>query len=373
MPHTIIEGENSAEKIGDILSGLGAKKYLLVCGGSFDRLPVRDCFDRIRTPRATFREFSPNPLYEEVCKGVELFNREKCDAIVAVGGGSAIDVAKCIKLYCRMDPGKSYLSQPYRDSKVPLIAVPTTAGSGSESTRYAVLYIGGRKQSVTHESIVPDYAVLDHRVLGTLPVYQKKCTLLDALCQAIESWWSINSTEESKGYARNAIETIMRYKDDYIRDCADEAARKIMAASNYSGRAINITRTTAAHAMSYMLTTLYKLPHGHAVSVCLPKIWRYMLAHPEQCIDRRGKRYVTETFEQIGRALGANTAAGAIDVFEALLPEMGIEPPQTQSASDMDILSASVNPERLNNNPVHLDKKALRELYEQIVTLKTEG
>lgn len=372
MAHIIISGENSVGKIGGILEGLNAKRYLLVCGGSFRRLPIKDCFDRMPAERVTFGDFTSNPLYEEVCKGIELFNREGCDVIIAVGGGSAIDVAKCIKLYCRMDPGLSYLSQPYRDSGVPLIAVPTTAGSGSESTRYAVLYIGGKKQSVTHESIVPDYAVLEHSVLKTLPVYQKKCTMLDALCQAIESWWSVNSTDESKGYARTAIETIMRYKAAYIHDYTDEAAERIMTASNFSGRAINITQTTAAHAMSYMLTTLYDLPHGHAVAVCLPKIWRYMTAHPGRCVDSRGERYMAETFGHIGRALGADTVAGAIDIFEGLLRELQIEPPQTDNAKDLDILAASVNPGRLKNNPVHLSEEALRRLYGQIVTLKCE-
>ena len=81
----------------------------------------------------------------QAAAGVEVFLSEGCDAIVAVGGGSIIDVAKCIKLYCRMSPDKNYLLQEYTDSGVPIIAVPTTAGTGSESTRFAVIYFEGKK------------------------------------------------------------------------------------------------------------------------------------------------------------------------------------------------------------------------------------
>ncbi len=131
------------------------------------------------------RRYTPNPLYEQVCGGVNLFNKEQCELIVAIGGGSTIDVAKCIKLYCKMDSRINYLKQETFDSGITLIAVPTTAGTGSESTRHAVIYYEGVKQSISHTSIIPDYAVLEPSVLKTLPVYQKKCTMLDALCQAM--------------------------------------------------------------------------------------------------------------------------------------------------------------------------------------------
>lgn len=267
MSQKIIYEKDSAQQIKNILSDLQTKKYLLVCGRSFQHLLISKYFIEANIPYITFSKFSPNPLYEDVCKGVDLFNSENCDTIVAVGGGSAIDVAKCIKLFCRMDSKSNYLSQEYRDSGVPLVAVPTTAGTGSESTRYSVIYYNGEKQSVTHNSIIPDYAILDSSVLKSLPIYQKKCTLLDALCQGIEAWWSVNSNEESKVYSKMAVETIIKYMDSYIYDNDEIAAEQIMLAANYAGRAINITQTTAPHAMSYKLTSMYKLPHGHAVAL----------------------------------------------------------------------------------------------------------
>ncbi len=96
-----------------------------------------------------------------------------------------------------------------KPNNIPLLAVPTTAGTGSEATRFAVIYYGGNKQSVTSESLIPDAVVLDPDTLITLPLHQKKATMMDALCHSIESFWSINSTDESKEFSRTAIREIL--------------------------------------------------------------------------------------------------------------------------------------------------------------------
>lgn len=127
--------------------------------------------------------------------------------------------------------------------------------------------------------------------------------MLDALCQGVESWWSINATDESQAYSKAAIETIIRYKNAYLKDFSAEAAEQMLLASNYAGRAINITQTTAPHAMSYKLTSLYQLPHGHAATLCLPAVWQYMTENPDKCIDKRGADYIASTFGQIAKAL----------------------------------------------------------------------
>ena len=248
----------SCDVIRKILSEIKTQKFLLVCGKSFDLSKTKDVIEKLGIPYIRFSEFSSNPLYEDVVKGVSRFKEERCDTIVAVGGGSAIDVAKCIKLYSNMNEDICFLEQEYADSGVPIVAIPTTAGTGSESTRFAVIYYKGNKQSVAHESIVPDYAVLDSSLLKSLPVYQKKCTLMDALCQGIESWWSVNSTEESRLYSKKAVELILDNMAGYIEKNEESCAENILIASNYSGKAINITQTTAAHAMSYKITSMYK-------------------------------------------------------------------------------------------------------------------
>lgn len=368
MGQKIIAGKNFEAAIQNILKEEKIKKYMLVCDGAFDFLPIKNCFDKLGLPYIKFSGFTSNPLYEDVCRGVDIFNSENCDCILAVGGGSTIDVAKCIKLYCRMDNSKNYLTQVYSENDIPLIAVPTTSGTGSESTRYAVIYYNGEKQSVTHESIIPSYAILESSVLKTLPLYQKKCTVLDALCQGIESWWSVNSTDESKDYSRKSIKLITSHIQGYITN-NDNDNEQIMLASNLSGRAINITQTTAAHAMSYKLTSLYKLPHGHAVAICLPKVWKYMNSHPDKCIDPRGSSYLSNTFQDIAHCLGADNVSEAIDIFNGILSKLDIKPPVPTYCNELKTLAASVNPIRLKNNPIELDSDTLLNLYSEILNI----
>lgn len=362
MKQTIYQG---ISHLGETIAN--SKRILLVVDGSFQFLNIKDDIEAMTVPYVIFDQFTPNPLYEDVCKGVDLFNKEGCDAILAVGGGSSMDVAKCIKLYCRMKNDKLYLEQEYKDTGVKLIAIPTTAGTGSESTRYAVIYYEGKKQSVTHDSIIPDVSILEPKVLKTLPLYQKKCTMLDALCQGIESWWSVNSTDESKEYSKTAVETIMKWWREYILENADEAAERIMQAANYAGRAINITQTTAPHAFSYKITSMYGLPHGHAVAVCLPAIWQYMIDNKELCVDVRGKEYLLEIFEMIAQSMNSVTAEEAIGEFKQMLNLMGIEQiTEKITKSDLRVLTTSVNPIRLKNNPIQLTEEAIYMLYNKI-------
>ncbi len=368
MPQTIISGEQSRRQLAEIFRTLGAGKFFLICGSPFDRLPLRVFFENIGTSYVRFSGFTSNPVYEDVCRGVDLFRRECCDTIVAVGGGSAIDVAKCVRQFSVLDSSKDYLAQEYQDSRIPMIAVPTTAGTGSESTHFAVVYKNGRKYSVAQRSMLPDYVILDADLLRTLPLYQKKCTLLDALCQAIESWWSVKSTEESTEYSKQAIEMILQWQEDYIQRNSREAAEKILQAANYSGRAINITQTTAPHAMSYKLTSLYRLPHGHAVALCLPEVWDYMSTHLEQCIDSRGVEYVRRVLVDIARTMGGGDSQRAIERFRMLLREFGIDKPtEHQRQKVLETLTKSVDPARLDNNPVKLNENTIMNLYRHIL------
>ena len=353
----------------------GVTKVFVVCDSSFPFLNIKSDIENMGKPHVLFSDFTPNPLYEQVCKGIDLFQITKCDSVLAVGGGSAIDVAKCIKLAVLAKEGNAALIPPLVStrvecdgSKIPFIAIPTTAGTGSESTHNAVMYYEGAKQTVTNDGVLPDYAILEPSVLKTLPLYQKKCTLMDALCQGIESWWSVNSNEESYEYSRKTIELIMANWRKYIFENDEEAAAQIMLAANIGGRAINITATTAAHAMSYKITSLYKLPHGHAVAVCLPEIWEYMIAHMDKCIDKRGQDYLNSIFNDIANAMGSETPALAITVFRGMMKEMELANPVANNREEeCSILSFSVNPVRLKNNPVQLELDVILNLYKRIV------
>ena len=368
---------NGIERLSEILKEIGCKRLFLVVDSSYPFLNIKDAIEALPVMEmVTFSNFTPNPLYEQVCEGVEMLKASQCEAVLAVGGGSAIDVAKCIKLAVLAKEGNAAIIPPLVSrrlpidgEKIPFIAIPTTAGTGSESTHNAVMYYEGSKQTITNDGILPDYAVLESSVLKTLPLYQKKCTMMDALCQGIESWWSVNSTDESKEYSKAAVELIMANWRQYIFDNDDDAAKVIMFAANYGGRAINIAQTTAAHAMSYKITSLYNLPHGHAVALCLPEIWDYMIGHTNNCIDIRGERYVRDVFESISRSVGASSTEEAIRIIRNMMAEMGLGSPSfvNDVEAELELLCKSVNPIRLKNNPIRLDYNSIYSFYNHIL------
>lgn len=251
------------------LKKINAKKPFLVAD-SFLSKEIKK-----KLPHAVvFSDFTSNPKYEEMLEGLRLFEKNKCDAIISIGGGSCIDVAKVIKLSLNADGNSDVptFRQEYRYTDIKHICIPTTSGTGSESTRHAVLYFNGEKQSICNSAILPEYVILCPKLIVTVPEYQKKCTMMDALCQCIESLWSRKATKESRLYAKKGLKLFRDNYKDYL-ELDMEAIKKIQIAANYSGKAINISETTAAHAMSYKITSVYGIPHGHAVAICMNAIF----------------------------------------------------------------------------------------------------
>ncbi len=343
------------------------KEYLignvmLVCDDSLKYFKVAEY---LKDVKVKFDDIKPNPTYETVVEGVRLFNENKCDTILAIGGGSALDVAKCIKLYSNMNHNENYLKQDIVVNDVKLYAIPTTAGTGSEATRYAVIYFEGEKQSVADYSCIPSVVFMDDSVLATLPEYQKKATMFDALCHATEAFWSVNSTDESREYSRKAVEMILKYKDAYM-SCDEETYTQMLKASNLAGKAINITQTTAGHAMCYKLTSLYGIAHGHAAALCDAVLWPYMIANTEKCIDPRGQAHLDKIWNELADAYGCDTPEEAVKKFRGIVEEMGFSVPVPKNG-DYEVLKTSVNPVRLKNNPIGLDEETVDRLYHKIM------
>ena len=299
------------------------RKLFLVCRGSFDRLEMSDFIKGLGPVR--FSGFTPNPKMEEVMDGVEAFRASGCDTILAVGGGSPIDVAKCIKHYSGSD--------------APVIAIPTTSGTGSESTHFAVVYENGKKISVAAPELLPEVVILEPSTLKNVPEYTRKATMLDALCHSIESHWAKKATPESKELAERAIALIKEHKDAYLAN--DDAGNAgMMEAANLAGQAINITTTTAAHAMCYKITSMYGFQHGHAAAICLPEVWAHI--DDEAGITR--------------------------DEFVSLITELGMEYPHSDNPEeDIELLADSVNLQRLSNSPVPFDRDQLVGMYRNII------
>ena len=343
-----------------------AKKIFLVCDGSYKFLQIGKYFDRLKDIEIIkFSDFKPNPEYASLIKAVELYRQENCDMIIAVGGGSAMDLAKCVKMYATMDDSEEYFKQTIVPNDIKLIAVPTTAGTGSEATRYAVIYYEGNKLSISDYSCIPSTVFFDVSALNTLPDYQRKSTMLDALCHSIESFWSVNSTEESKELSKQAVKMILDNKDSYLAN-EKNGNKNMLKASNIAGKAINITQTTAGHAMCYKLTRLYGIAHGHAAAMCVSKLLPYMINNTDKCIDPRGSEYLIKLFGELAVAMSCDSTTEMCNKFDDIFSGLNLPAPNYRE-EDFEILTTSVNPVRLKNNPVSLSVDTIDMLYHLIL------
>ena len=366
----ILKANENYKDLDKYFAECGENTIFLVCGESIRYLKLWNYFNTLETRLGIkvvrFSDFKPNPLYESVVSGVSLFKKTDTKQIVAVGGGSAMDVAKCIKLYSNLNEHENYLYQKIIPNDVKILAVPTTAGTGSEATRFAVIYYKGEKQSVSDLSSIPTAVLFDSSVLESLPEYQKKATMMDAFCHAVESFWSVNSTEESREYSKKAIKLILANKDAYLSNVS-VGNSLMLEAANIAGKAINITQTTAGHAMCYKITELYNLSHGHAASLCVSRLWPYMLRNLDKCIDSRGKVFLNTIFYEIAFAMGTDTPEKSATMFEKILNELNLGKPQNVKTGDYEVLKNSVNPDRLKNTPVKLDSDIIDILYHEIL------
>lgn len=369
MKQQVIFIHNNFDELDAYFKHDRENRILLVCGDSVKKFRLGTYFDSIEKRMGIhvikFSNFCSNPSYESVVDGVRVFKENGCNMIVAVGGGSAMDVAKCIKLFCNMDDSISYLKQKIVKNEINLAVAPTTAGTGSESTKFAVIYENGEKQSIEDESCIPSVVIIDPTSLKSLPDYQRKSSMMDAFCHALESYWSIHSTEESRRLSEKAIKLILDNQIEYL-DNLDNGNFEMLRAANFAGKAINITQTTAGHAMCYKLTSLYGIAHGHAAALCVSVLFPYMVEHIEDCADPRGKEYLTDMFEKLARVMRFNNAREASKHFADIVSRLGLESPRAND-EDFEELKSSVNLVRLKNNPIKLDSDTLDSLYHRLL------
>lgn len=361
MEQIILYDKNQYEKLDEWLSD---KRVLVVCGNAYKFIDKAKRVIDSHSNKVIFNNFKPNPVYESVVEGVDIFRKEECDAVIAVGGGSAIDVAKCIRIFSTMQQEYDYLDQEIKKNDVPLLVVPTTAGTGSEATRYAVIYKDGEKQSITSKYCIPEIVLLDSDNLNSLSDYQRKATMMDAFSHSLESMWSINSTDESMRYALDALSLIKANMFGYLEN-THEGNLCMLKAANLAGRAINITQTTAGHAMCYKITSLFGCAHGHAAMMCNRRLFSWMFEHIDKCVDKRGQEQLKKAFQMIGEAIGYQSVEAAADYVERVYEELKLIVP-IPNKNQFDVLCGSVNDDRLKNNPIRLDKDDIRILYRRI-------
>ncbi|RKZ73415.1 MAG: alcohol dehydrogenase, partial [Candidatus Parabeggiatoa sp. nov. 3] len=319
-----------------------------------------------------FSDFQSNPQLTDILAGIVRFKQSHADIVIVVGGGSSIDVAKSINILAHQTStindivkGKVQIEAKKR---LPLIAMPTTAGTGSETTHFSVIYIDHVKYSLAHPYILPDYAIADVCLVKNMPKYLSASTGFDALAQAIESYWAVGSTEESKQYAKQAIEIILNNFVDSVHNPTNITNRRNMVyAAHLAGQAINISKTTAPHALSYILTTHWGIPHGHAVALTLGKFFIINANQNFKLNDKRGSKYVQKTLQELISMLGCNTPKRACSFIEKVMLEVGLEVDFLKLGfnpeRDIHILLNNINLERISNNPVYIDIETIKNVF----------
>lgn len=344
MSQEVISGRGALMRIERLTTLLQIRHPLLVCAKEqAERFPIRAA--------AVFDAFHPNPDFADCAAGAALYREAGCDGLISLGGGSTIDTAKVIKaLLIAKDPEKVKANLLPTRARLPHIAIPTTAGTGSEATAVAVMYVDGQKLSLNHEQLVPNGVILDGSLLDTLPEYHKKSCALDAFCQGVESFWACKATDVSRMHARAAFNGVLGAIDAYLAGEA-AAADAMMNAAWESGRAIRITATTAAHAMSYQITKKIGYAHGHACMLTLPILWARLLAEQP------------ERMHALASAMNLSDPADGPLLARGLLLALDMQPKEMPDAAMLDYLANTVNVERLSNHPQHLTRDDLRAIY----------
>lgn len=311
-----------------------------------------------------YYNFQENPSYEDVNKGIELYKQSNCNTIIGVGGGSAIDMAKLIHLLSELDIDqredaiRGHINLPTPAVSKSLYAIPTTFGTGSESTHFAVVYIGQEKFSVSSSNALPKAYILDPDLSINLPPYIKACTAMDALSQSIESFWAKGATSESITYSVKALTILAPTIVEFIKSPSIQLATSMAKGSNFAGKAINISKTTAPHALSYAITKRYNIPHGHAVALTLPyfmslssRIDKQLVANLKNHLQVPDSNKLDEWLTKLMSDCGLDTV---------------IKPDNYNIECEVREMIASVNIQRLNNHPFEVTQADLHFILSSI-------
>src|SRR3989344_2111064 len=325
-----IFGWNEIKKLAQEIKRCDAKKVLLINSKSaYYNTCAKEEFEKLQLPFVQFSGFKTNPHIEDIERAVTIYRKAQCDIVVGLGGGTAMDIAKVVSMLAPLKHPVSDYVQKKRlliNRTVPLILIPTTAGTGSEATHFAVVYINKQKHSLAHTSLLPDVAIVDPSLTLSVPSYVTACTGMDALSHAIESYWSVRATKKSQYYCQQAIPLILGHLQEAVNKNTKKARVAMAKASNLAGKAINISFTTAAHAMSYSMTSYFNVPHGLACALTLPSllVFNTQLAENSQLNEERGIRYLKKTINELIKLLSCKNAKQAEDKLKSLMRDCNL-------------------------------------------------
>lgn len=288
VPQNIIVGRGSLAKLPEVAEKSGGKKAFIISGPHLNKMGiVQSCVDALKAKgieSSVFTETEGNPSVETVDKASAAYKESGADFIVALGGGSPMDVAKAVGVVARY--GGSITEYEGADKVpgdiIPLIAVPTTAGTGSEVTAFSVITDHSRNYKLTVFSykLIPSYAILDAELLTTAPASVAAACGIDAMVHALEAYISTAASPFSDAMAEKALELIGANIRYYAANRGDiEAAENMLVGSLFAGIAFSWARLGDVHAMSHPVSAYFNVPHGVANAILLPTIVEYnMLA-----------------------------------------------------------------------------------------------
>lgn len=372
-----VVGPGTIERLPELVAAVGAQRVLLVCGRtSFEASGAARILPALEAQASVLRwdDHRPNPSLEDIVAGLRVAHAHRPDVVVGIGGGSTLDTAKLVAALHATDDGAD-VARTARTIEthdagaqrgVGLLLVPTTSGSGAQVTHFATVYVGTAKHSVVGGALLPDRIVLDPALAMSGSAYQRACSGIDALAQAIESLWAVGADEASRQHAEHAIRLLMPTVVRFSRE-PDEATAEAMArGSQEAGSAINRSRTTLPHALSYALTQQVGLPHGHAVAHTLPAVLARHLRAPDDVLVGVTSTEHRRTMARLQDALGAADADDAVDRVEAVVTDLGLRDADrsqhTGIVTQVDVLVDSVDPVRFGNNPVRFTPADLRSI-----------
>lgn len=282
-PVKIIFGRDKIKDLYNIFSELGYRNGLLVCNQTFVKNGLAKNVIEYSNGLLTgiFSDIVPNPTVDNVNSCTEIIRKNNIEFIVALGGGSVVDCAKASASLCKAE--ESII--PYHDGEkkfgkehLPLVAIPTTAGSGSEVTLVSVLTNPrtNKKVPLVSDNFYPELAIIDPILTATVPKQVTASTGLDALSHALEGFWSRNHQPICDALALHATKLVFEYLPRAYENPEDmEAREKMCEASLIAGLTFALPKTTASHACSFPLTNKYKIPHGEACAFTLDYFVRF--------------------------------------------------------------------------------------------------
>jgi alcohol dehydrogenase len=374
IPAQITFGPGAAETVGAEAKRLGGSHAFLVVDPVLLKLGAADvvvkALDREGLSVTTYAEIEIEPSADAVAKALQAARAARCDVLVALGGGSALDIGKVVAVLlggqARLEDYLGIGLVPRRG--VPALLLPTTAGTGAEITPNALFYIPAKrvKEAVVSPYIIPDVAIVDPLLTLSAPPAVTAATGVDALCHAVEAYTSVNASPLTDLYALDAVRLIGVHLRTAVKQGADVPARDAMARASFmAGVAIGNAGTNAVHALAYPLQGQHRVTHGVANSLLLPYVLDFNTAANLEKFGRVAEA-LGESIAGLPAEAAAKRAAQAArrlsqDVgIPARMREVGIRPEHVD-----DLVEAAMKVTRLlNNNPRPVRPEDARAIYQ---------